>query len=91
MGVTLLGNMKIHEIAKKLNVNSKEVLERAKKLGLDVKSHLSAVNDEVAKKILDSFQTAKNENSKVAKKEDNKKDKNNRTCNYQERSNYYRG
>lgn len=82
MGVTLLGNMKIHEIAKKLNVNSKEVLERAKELGFEVKSHLSAVNDEIAKKLLDSFQPTKSTNNKVAKKEDNKKEKNNRACDY---------
>lgn len=84
MGVTLLGNMKIHEIAKKLNINSKEVLERAKALGIDIKSHLSAVNDEVAKKLLDSFQQNKKENvnNKSTKKEENKKEKNNRSCDY---------
>ena len=79
-----MGNMKIHEIAKKLNVNSKEVLERAKELGFEVKSHLSAVNDEIAKKLLDSFQPTKSTNNKVAKKEkeDHKKEKNNRACDY---------
>ena len=34
MGVTLLGKIKIHEIAKKLGVNSKDVLEKAQELGL---------------------------------------------------------
>ena len=56
----LLFNMKIHEIAKKLDLNSKEVLEKAKKLGIEVKSHLSAVSDEEAKKILDSYKETKN-------------------------------
>ena len=38
-----MGKMKIHELAKKLNLNSKEVLERAKELNINVKSHLSAI------------------------------------------------
>ena len=32
-----MGKIKIHEIAKKLGVNSKDVLEKAQELGLDVK------------------------------------------------------
>ena len=39
MGVKSLGKIKIHEIAKKLNLTSKEVLEIAKKLNIDAKSH----------------------------------------------------
>ena len=50
-----MGKIKIHEIAKKLGLTSKEVLERAKKLKIDVKSHLSGVNDSQAKEIEDSF------------------------------------
>ena len=43
MGVKLLGKIKIYEIAKKLNLASKDVIEMAKKLNIDVKSHLSAI------------------------------------------------
>ena len=50
MGVKLLGKIKIHEIAKKLDLTSKEIIERATKLGIDVKNHLSSVEEEVAKK-----------------------------------------
>ena len=46
-----MGKIKIHEIAKKLNLTSKEVLEVAKKLNIDVKSHLSGVEQEEADKI----------------------------------------
>ena len=49
MGVDLLGKIKIHEIAKKLGLNSKEVLEVAKKLKIEVTSHLSGVEKEQAK------------------------------------------
>ena len=51
MGVILLGKIKIYEIAKKLNLTSKEVLEMAQKLNINVKSHMSGVEEEEAKKI----------------------------------------
>ena len=51
MGVKLLGKIKIHELAKKLNLTSKEILEIAKKLNIEAKSHLSGVEDDEAKKI----------------------------------------
>ena len=46
-----MGKIKIYEIAKKLNLTSKEVLEMAQKLNIDVKSHMSGVEEEEAKKI----------------------------------------
>jgi len=51
MGVKLLGKIKIHEIAKKLGLTSKEVLDVANNLKIDVKSHLSGVSDDEAKEI----------------------------------------
>ena len=72
-----MSNIKIHEIAKKLNLNSKDVLEKAKDLGFDIKSHLSAVSDDVAKKIEESFNATKVKEAakkEEIKKEDNKKE-----------------
>ena len=46
----LLGKIKIHEIAKKLNLTSKEVLEVANMLKIDAKSHLRGVTEDDAKK-----------------------------------------
>ena len=63
-----MGKIKIHEIAKKLNLTSKEVLEVANKLNIEAKSHLSSVTEEEAGKI---EKTLKNK-EKSAKKEDNK-------------------
>ena len=51
MGVTLLGKIKIHEIAKKLNTSSKEIIEVANRLNINAKSHLSGIEEEEAKKI----------------------------------------
>ena len=51
-----MGSVKIHEIAKKLNISSKDVLQKAKDLGLEVKSHLSGVTVEEAEKIENAFE-----------------------------------
>ena len=55
MGVILLDKIKVHELAKKLNVNSKEVIEKAETLGIKVKSHLSTITNEEAEKITKSM------------------------------------
>jgi translation initiation factor IF-2 len=46
-----LGKIKIFELAKELDVNNKDLVAMAQDLGLDVKSHLSAIDEEDAKKI----------------------------------------
>ena len=56
-----MAKIKIHEIAKKIGVNSKEVLEKAMELGLDVKSHMSSVEEVDAKKIESKFSGVKKE------------------------------
>ena len=50
-----MGKIKIHEIAKELGLSSKEVLEKAKKLGIEVTSHLSNIDDEQANMIKSSI------------------------------------
>ena len=56
----LLGKIKLYDIAKELNLTSKEVLEIAKNLNLNVKSHLSAVDEADAQKIKNSAKNFKN-------------------------------
>ena len=71
----LLGNkIKIHEISKKIGVSNKEILERAKKLGIEVTSHLSGVDEDEAKKIEESFISNKT-NSVANNNEKSKKNK----------------
>ncbi len=60
-----MGKIKIYDIAKKLNLTSKEVLEVAKKLNINVKSHLSGIEEEEAKRIEDDIN--KKENKKQGK------------------------
>ena len=72
-----MGKIKIHEIAKKLEITSKEVLEMAHSLKINVKSHLSGVDDEQAKKIEDGFKTKKASNKpNTSKTTNNKSSKN---------------
>ncbi|MGR5843641.1 translation initiation factor IF-2 [Streptococcus pneumoniae] len=53
-----MSKKRLYEIAKELGKESKEVVARAKELGLDVKSHSSSVEEAVAAKIADSFKPA---------------------------------
>ena len=74
MGVKLLGKIKIYEIAKKLNLASKDVIEMAKKLNIDVKSHLSAITEEEAGK-LESNLNKKEVKQEIKKQEKGKENK----------------
>lgn len=66
MGVKLLGKIKIHEIAKETGLTSKEIIEKAKELGIEAKSHMSGIEEEQAETIKKAF-------SKGSQKEGNKK------------------
>ncbi len=77
-----MGKLKIHEIAKELGLESKEIITKAKELGVEVTSHLSSVEDDIAQKIKSSFEknrtkTNKDEDqkSKSEKKEKNQEGK----------------
>ena len=72
-----MGKIKIHEIAKKLNLTSKEILEIAKKLNIEAKSHLSGVENDEAEKIEAEVMKVKKGTSgekKENKKQENKKE-----------------
>lgn len=53
-----MSKKRLYEIAKELGKESKEVVARAKELGLDVKSHSSSVEEAAASKIVASFKPA---------------------------------
>lgn len=46
-----MGNKRIYELAKELNLSSKDVVDKAQKLGLDVKNHMSSISVEGEKKL----------------------------------------
>ena len=69
-----MGKIKLYELAKELNLTSKELLEKAKKEGIELKSHLSALEDSEVKKLREFYSNKKIEKAKV--KEESKKEKN---------------
>ena len=74
--------IKIHELAKKLNKSSKEILDLATKLGIEVKSHLSIIEDKDVKRIekeMANKKSEKNNNVQTQKQEEPKKEKANST------------
>ena len=68
-----MGKIKIHEIAKKYNLTSKEVLEVANKLNIEAKSHLSGVDEEEAKKIEEEIMKKSSNTKKVTDNKTSKK------------------
>ncbi len=70
-----MGKIKLYDIAKELNLTSKEVLEIAKKLNIDAKSHLSSIDDADAAKIKESVKGSKSKKEEK-KPEKSKSDKN---------------
>ncbi len=66
-----MGKMKLYELAKELNVSSKDLLEQAKALGIEIKSHLSSLEEEDAKKLKEKYgkQPAIKKEEKKPKKE----------------------
>ncbi|MDN5952220.1 MAG: translation initiation factor IF-2 N-terminal domain-containing protein, partial [Loigolactobacillus coryniformis] len=40
-----MGKKRIYELAKELDVQSKVVIDRAKKAGIDIKNHMSTIDD----------------------------------------------
>ncbi len=71
-----MGKMKVHELAKELGMQSKELVDKLIKLKYDIKSHLSTLEDEEVEKIRKQL---KGDNIKVSdsktQKENVKKEK----------------
>ena len=76
-----MGKIKLYELAKEMDVSSKDLLDEAKKLGLKIKSHLSNIEDEEVNMLKEKFGKKqstdlnnKKEEKKVKKENIQKKD-----------------
>ena len=67
-----MGKMKVHELAKELNLPSKDLVERLNNMGYSIKSHLSTLEDSEVAEIRKKFD---NKNKEDGKKNQVKKDK----------------
>ena len=57
-----MGKIKIHELAKELKLENKEVIEIANKLGLKVRSHLNAIEEKDANRIRENVKGEEKKN-----------------------------
>lgn len=73
-------NKRVHALAKELNVTSKELIERISSLNIEVKNHMSTLNAEEEKRVVNSYR-----NKSTSNKDDKKKNfKNNKNPNKKE-------
>ena len=74
-----MGKMKVHELAKKLDKTSKEIIAIAQELGAEVKSHMSSIEEDIVSKIENKVKGVKSTDNKDTKKiqeKETKKEKN---------------
>ena len=68
-----MGKLKLYELAKEMNVSSKDLLEYAKSIGIKIKSHLSVISDEDAEKLKENTNIISRKEDKKSKKENAQK------------------
>jgi translation initiation factor IF-2 len=54
-GEGFMGRMRVHELAKELNMNNKDLLDRIVRLGIQAKNHMSTLTDSAVLKIRQQF------------------------------------
>ena len=67
-----MDKIKIYELAKKIDIASKDLVNKAKELGMEVSSHLSSISLEQAERLEKSLKSGKTTSNKQAKEEKNK-------------------
>ncbi|HFD0528121.1 TPA: translation initiation factor IF-2 [Enterococcus faecium] len=89
-----MGNKRIYELAKELKKSSKDVVEKAQQLGIDVKNHMSAITSSDEKKLQQAFknpstkqQAAQQASRKPANQQPNDQRKKEATNNQQKNKN----
>jgi len=62
-----LPRLRVYELAKKLNMSTKDLLQELEELGLDVKNHMSYIDEETVKLLLELFEEVEDvEKSRLA-------------------------
>ena len=61
-------NKRVHALAKELNVTSKELIERISSLNIEVKNHMSTLNAEEEKRVVNSYRNKSTPNKDYKKK-----------------------
>ena len=66
-----MSKVRVYELAKKLNVSSKKVIEQLKSYDINVHSHMSTLEAEQADKIIKHYNKDQSTNNKIGKEEPN--------------------
>ena len=85
-----MGNKRIYELAKELKKSSKDVVEKAQQLGIDVKNHMGAITSSDEKKLQQAFKnpsTKQQASRKPANQQPNDQRKKEATNNQQKNKN----
>ena len=56
-----MGKLKVHELAKELGLESKQLIAKANEVGIEVTSHLSSLEEEQVNKIMQNQELEPNE------------------------------
>ena len=72
---TDLGKLKVYELAKEMNLTNQEMIEKLKNIGVEVKSHLSTVEENVVEKLKGGANKKTEKAPKEEKKTDDKDNK----------------
>ena len=70
-----MGKLKVHELAKELGLESKQLIAKAKEVGIEVTSHLSSLEEEQVNKIKEIFGKKENKGVKTQKNMEQEKNK----------------
>ena len=71
-----MAKIRVYQLAKQLEVSNKDLLDTLRELGLEVKSHMSVVDDETAERITTAAKTppSVDKKSKSAKEKPKKEE-----------------
>jgi translation initiation factor IF-2 len=67
-GESLMTRLRVHELAKELNIDNKDLIDRIEKLGFQVKNHMSTLTDAAVLKIRQQFSEVRTGSEKVEEK-----------------------
>lgn len=74
-----MSKKRVYEFARELDVESKEVLDKAEILGMEIKSHMSSIDEDEMEKIRNTFkENNKKASSEIKKEKKNKNKENNK-------------
>ncbi len=71
--------LRVHELAKRMKKTSKEVLEALEKMNVNVKNHMSTIEEDVAKKVEERFGMKPGNTNKQQPKNNNQRQNNNKS------------